>query len=311
MPWYDVQNIPWLNTNPAEFSLRSAQAAEGIGRNFAQGMRMGMEKRENDALAPLRQRLMEDKQKLGALELSTELSKREDSIAAKSAFAEMATAAAEISNRGAWADPKSEAQIWGIAAKHPAVVNTVEFRNIIGQFDTANKAVIAAKDAETRAQRAADALAIANQQAGLLSTKIELQDAQAKAALADREKDRESREKIAKERDETQVEVASLRAGAVAKDKLNEMGYRAFSEELDNITRDPAKTTEQKRLEIRKLHEQAEKGLYRPNASAPTPGAKPPAASQGGPPVIRTKAERDALPKGTRYIRDGVEYIKE
>lgn len=282
MAWNDVSSIPWLNTNPQEFSLRSAQAAEGIGRNFAQGMRTGMEGAQQRALLPLQQKLLEDRQKLSALELQTEISKREDSISAKAAFAKMATAAADISNRSAWADPKSEAQIWAIAKDHPAVVNTPEFRNIIGQFDIAGKAVVAIKDAETRALAAADRAAAAAERNLLLKDQIAFKDLQHAEDVTSREKiateGNLSREAIAKDRDDARIEAAWAKASLTAKDKLSEMGYRAFSEELDNITRDTEMSTDQKRTAIRMLHQRAENGLYLPTAPTdfPTPTAKEP-----------------------------------
>src|SRR5688572_17029302 len=137
---------PWMAGGPTNFG-------DSIGRGLQYGSTFAANRRES-ALMPLRRAVMENQIKSTSIDIETAFLQQQDYLSNKQAFSELSRAAAEISQGAAWSKPESERAIWDIAAKHPSVVATPQFKQIIGQFDVAGAAAIKARDADTRAIRA-------------------------------------------------------------------------------------------------------------------------------------------------------------
>lgn len=289
MAWNDISSIPWLTQNPTEVSTSAGLRGAQIGALLSQGRARDAESRREAELQPLRMKALQNQAQLQALHVADQLFKMDLSKKAMEGVTKLSAVTDEIASMNAWDKPESEAKVWRVLKDYPALEQTDAFQSALKHFEISNKAVISLKDAETRATRAEtdriaaiDRALTANERNQILKDQIAFKDLQHAEDVTSREKiateGNLSREAIAKDRDDARIEAAWAKASLTAKDKLSEMGYRAFSEELDNITRDPVKTTEQKRLEIRKLHEQAEKGLYRPTSPTdfPAPTLKEP-----------------------------------
>jgi hypothetical protein len=239
MPDYSLP--PWIVNPPnyGESFARGAAPPPGIGHSFAASMQRARDNEREDALFPIKQQVMQQQMQAAALDLEVAQEKRVDGLANKTAFAALSRTMADISQAGAWNDPKAEGRVWELGSRWPTLVDTKEFRDAVGQFDKA-----AAAD---RLKAAADARAAYQQ--GTIEVqreRIGAQEDRYKAEIASKEKiagdATASREKIASEHDATQKEIARLRMESSQLDKAHDVlpqaQYAKYREIVRNISKD-------------------------------------------------------------------------
>lgn len=182
----------WLSPaperSPADYLLAGVNAGTGVAHNFLAQRELNMRQQEQDALLPIRQQLLSNQVKNTALDIQDGLNRQQDYLLNKQAFVELGATAKQISANAAWANPESEAAVWDIARRYPSVVSTPQFKNVIQQFDVAGAAAIRAKDADTRAAKAAQDADFKTQSLGLKDQEMKLKDAQFQDALAQKDR---------------------------------------------------------------------------------------------------------------------------
>lgn len=224
---------PWIVDPPnySESFGRGLQEGAAAGRSFLQSRIAREESARENAFLPLRQKMLDNQVKNTALDIQERLIAQDEYISNKQSLVRLAEAARRISENSAWAEPASEATIWEIGISDPSVMRRPEFRNILQQFDTAGAAARLAKDAQTRAARVEGELGIKSERIALQADQIRIKDEQAKA-------DRESREKIAGEKNAALIHVATLRAKEEARDRLDDIEFQAFKQIAEAIGKD-------------------------------------------------------------------------
>lgn len=232
----------WI-TNPPNYGesfARGASVGAQIGRNFLSAKIASDESARENAMLPLRQKLLDNQVRNTALDIKTKLDAQDDYLLNKEAFSKLSEAAKMISANAAWADPQSEARVWEIASEFPSVVATPQFKNVIQQFDVAGAAAIKAREAETRAIRAETDSDYKGQRLGLMQQQIE--NLKTKSDL-----DRDSRERMATEKNATTERVASMRLASQKMTQAMDILPRAMLAEykaIVDVIADDASLTE-------------------------------------------------------------------
>lgn len=298
MDW-SISDISWLQQpNPGDYALRAQSSAQALGHNFLQGMQMAQENSRANALMPLRQQEMEMRLKDAALDIDVKQNMMADHLANKSGFAELSRAAATISEQGSWANPQSEKAVWDIASKFPSVMETPQFKNLLGQFDSAGLAATRAKNAEIRAQQIQNQYEISQQTLGLKEQQIKSMEAMRGESI-------DARERIAESNNATKIQIAEMQHERDAMEKAFDIENRAaqagYREEVKGIFADKELALPAKQ---RKAKESYDRWIGNAREAKST---RPDAKNQDAKPATPSAKQDDSvtLPLDTSTMKDG------
>lgn len=133
--WINGRDFSWMQQTPPD-------------RTFALGMELGMRARHQHLNEQLAMRELESKVKLQ----ETHARLKEAEI---TAYEQMATGNAELATAlsetaGQWTSPEAKSRFWGIAARHPQVMKSPQFKELVDNFQLADQAELRSRLEDTR-----------------------------------------------------------------------------------------------------------------------------------------------------------------
>lgn len=138
-----MQGLSWLQPQgtPGEAWTRGLNAGANVGQNFLQSQRQAEDRRQFDALAPLREAEREYTLQKTALALKDQTIQAENDLEQRRGISELGDVVSSVGERPErWMDPNLERDVWKVASKHPGVMKHPAFNNIIENFTLAKQA---------------------------------------------------------------------------------------------------------------------------------------------------------------------------
>lgn len=252
MPWYDLNDMPWLQqgADTGASLMKGAQLGSLIsnGRYQAQQMQMEQQRFQSEqALMPLKQHMMENQVKGTALKLESDLNDLQYKLKQQESLANLSKSVQSLD----YTDPSSFKSFLDYTSQNPWLMETPLYQHVVSNFGKSAQAKIAAEKLEALSTYQQNKLDLQAQQLAQQGDIAKMRD-ETQRTLKQSELD--SKEKIAAERIEAELQM--LERKAASKLGSNSPDYRTLMNKQAAIKSDKVLSTDEKLKRIDALRDQ-------------------------------------------------------